>query len=60
MEEILGKLKSRKFWVLIGYAFVALVGDELGLDTTNIKELGYAVMSYLGFQGAVDFIGAKK
>ena len=56
VEKILDKLTSRKFWVLIAYATVALVGDELGLDVDpdTLKNLTYGVMLYLGGQSFVD------
>lgn len=61
MGVTLEKLTSRKFWVLIAYGVITLVGDELGLDVDaeRVEFLTYAVLGYFGFQGAIDFIKAK-
>ncbi len=60
MEAILSKLidrfGSKKFAVIVGYAVIALFGD---LDPSSLERLGYGLMTYLGAQGAVDFIKAR-
>ena len=61
MNVLLDKVRSRKFFITIAFGFVALIGDELGLDIDPevIERVGYAVMAYVLGQGAVDFMGAR-
>ena len=58
LDTIKNKLASRKFWVILAYGFVALFSEGLGLDIDpdQLEKVGYAVMTYLGAQGAVDWI----
>lgn len=57
-SDITNRLKSRKFWVLIAFGFVATVLDELGVDITEeeLRNITYVVMLYLGGQSAVDSV----
>lgn len=55
------RLKSRKFWVAVGTAAVALANDiyNLGIDEQTGIAVALVVATYLGGQSAVDAVKGK-
>ena len=55
-DAILDKLRSRKFWVMVGSVIGMIIGELSGIeiDPAAIAGLGIIVSSYLISQGIVD------
>lgn len=62
LDNITNKLSSRKFWIILAYGFVALFAEGLGIDIDpdQLEKVGWGVMTYLGAQGAIDFVGKAR
>jgi len=54
------KLKSRKLWVSIGAAVLAIVGDAYGVSEEILKYAIGALGVYVGVEGLVDFAAVPK
>lgn len=56
---MMAKLKSRKFWALIGGGVIVLAGENLGISTEATHWFAGLVASYILGQGAVDTVAAN-